>query len=276
MASRGRAFYTDGGTPVRMSGVSMDVTASKKNEEELSRAKEAAEAANRAKDEFLAILSHELRTPLTPVLAAVAILEEDPTLPPHVQRDLAMMRRNIEVEAHLIDDLLDVTTIIRGKLELNRRPVDVRASHPQDGWVTYAKAAAIAREVSARFAAGDSDEVILVYSEFVTALTQRPREVRLLPFAPPPAAGERPLPFEIEPSTEKLLEVLVPKAVEIEVYRALLENQAGEHAARMAAMESATRNTEELIGSLTLQFNRARQAAITKELVEIVSGAEAL
>ena len=70
--------------------------------------------------------------------------------------------------------------------------------------------------------------------------------------------------------------MLVPKAVEVEIYRALLENQTGEHAARMTAMESATRNTEELVDSLTLQFNRARQAAITKELVEIVSGAEAL
>jgi len=157
-----------------------------------------------------------------------------------------------------------------------RRGGEVRATHPLDTWVTYAQAAGIARDVSARYAAGECDEVILVYSEFVTALTQRPREVRLLPFAPPEAAGERPLPFEIEPSPEKLLEALVPKAVEVEVYRALLENQAGEHAARMAAMESATRNTEELIAKLTLQFNRARQAAITKELVEIVSGAEAL
>ena len=69
---------------------------------------------------------------------------------------------------------------------------------------------------------------------------------------------------------------LVPKAVEVAVFRALLENQSGEHAARMAAMESATRNTEDLIDSLTMQFNRARQAAITKELVEIVSGAEAV
>ncbi len=70
--------------------------------------------------------------------------------------------------------------------------------------------------------------------------------------------------------------MLVPKAVEVTIYRALLENQAGEHAARMAAMESATRNTEELIDKLTLQYNRARQTAITKELMEIVSGAEAL
>jgi F-type H+-transporting ATPase subunit gamma len=157
-----------------------------------------------------------------------------------------------------------------------RRRNEIRGEHPQEGWVSYARAAAMAREVSARFVAGESDEVVLVYSEFVTALTQRPRDVRLLPFAPPAAEGERPLSFEIEPSPARLLDVLVPKAVEVEVFRALLENQAGEHAARMAAMESATRNTEEMISKLTLQFNRARQAAITKELMEIVSGAEAL
>ena len=127
MASRGRAFYAADGTPVRMSGVSMDVTASKQNEEELSRAKEAAEAANKAKDNFLAILSHELRTPLTPVLAAVALLEDDQNIPPHVLREIEMIRRNIEVEARLIDDLLDVTGIVRGKLQLKRQVVDVRS-----------------------------------------------------------------------------------------------------------------------------------------------------
>lgn len=126
MASRGRAFYDGKGKPVRMSGVSMDVTGSKQIEQDLSNAKEAAEAANKAKDNFLAILSHELRTPLTPVLATVAMLESDRTVPPHVFRELELIRRNIEVEARLIDDLLDVTGIIRGKLELNRQAVDVR------------------------------------------------------------------------------------------------------------------------------------------------------
>jgi F-type H+-transporting ATPase subunit gamma len=157
-----------------------------------------------------------------------------------------------------------------------RRAAELGSVHLLDGWVSYPKAAAIARELAGRYVAGESDEVLLVYNEFVNAMTQRPRDVRLLPFAPPAQTGELSLPFEIEPSPEKLLEVLVPKAVETEVYRALLENQSGEHAARMAAMESATRNTEELISSLTLKFNRARQAAITKELMEIVSGAEAL
>ena len=157
------------------------------------------------------------------------------------------------------------------------RPNELGADYPQEGWVQYGQAVEIAARVSERYEAGEIDEVVLVYSEFVTTMTQRPRHVRLLPFAAGDAEedGEA-LPFEIEPSPEGLLKVLVPRAVEVEIYRALLENQAGEHAARMTAMESATRNTEEMIDALTLQFNRARQAAITKELVEIVSGAEAL
>jgi len=158
------------------------------------------------------------------------------------------------------------------------QPQRLRDDHPQAGWVDYGQAADIARAVAARFEAGETDEVVLVYSEFVSPLTQTPREVRLLPFAAAEGeAGEdEALPYEIEPNAHALLAQLVPRAVEVEIYRALLENQAGEHAARMAAMEAATRNTEELIESLTLQYNRARQAAITKELVEIVSGAEAL
>ena len=149
--------------------------------------------------------------------------------------------------------------------------------YPQESWVQYGQAVAIARRVSERFESGEVDEVVLVFSEFVNAMTQTPRDVRLLPFSAPGSdEDEEALPYEIEPDPEALLKVLVPRAVEVEVYRALLENQAGEHAARMAAMESATRNTEELIDSLTLQYNRARQAAITRELVEIVSGAEAV
>jgi len=150
--------------------------------------------------------------------------------------------------------------------------------YPQQGWVPFGQAVDIARRVSQRYLDGEVDEVVLVYSEFVSPMTQTPRDVRLLPVARgvgDAAEGEN-LPFEIEPDPETLLRTLVPRAVEVEIYRALLENQAGEHAARMAAMEAATRNTEELIETLTLQFNRARQAAITRELVEIVSGAEAL
>jgi len=157
-----------------------------------------------------------------------------------------------------------------------RRPKQRRSRHAYDGWASYENAVALASELSERFTSGAVDEVLLVFSEFVSAMTQTPRNVRLLPATPEAAASAEPLPVEIEPSSEKLLALLVPKALEVEIFSAMLENQAGEHAARMASMESATRNTEEIISRLTLQFNRARQAAITKELVEIVSGAEAL
>jgi signal transduction histidine kinase/ActR/RegA family two-component response regulator len=97
------------------------------SEERLRLALEAAEAANKEKDQFLAIVSHELRTPLTPALAAAAMLEGDPTISPQMRKDLSVIRRNIEVEARLIDDLLDITRIVRGKLELRRQVVDVRS-----------------------------------------------------------------------------------------------------------------------------------------------------
>ena len=129
---------------------------------------------------------------------------------------------------------------------------------------------------------GEVDGVEVVFNEFVSALTQTPQRVRLLPLVPEFSRlrsyepQEERQPYEFEPDPKRVLDVLVPLALEYSVFRPLLENQAGEHAARMTAMESATRNTEELIRSLNLQFNRARQAAITRELVEIVSGAEAL
>jgi F-type H+-transporting ATPase subunit gamma len=159
---------------------------------------------------------------------------------------------------------------------IRRRRSQMSERHVFEGWTSYAQAEKLAAALSERFVSGAADEILLVYSEFRSALTQTPRSSRLLPATPEAAAASQSSPVEIEPSPEKLIAVLVPKAIEVEIFQALLENQSGEHAARMAAMESATRNTEELIASLTLDFNRARQAAITKELVEIVSGAEAL
>lgn len=164
-----------------------------------------------------------------------------------------------------------------GEYFRRRRPGQIGETYAGLGTVRYDQAVRIAGDLARRYTTGETDEVVLVYSEFVSTLNQTPRAVTLLPCQ---AATDEPipehLPFEIEPDAATLLGVLVPKALEVEIFRALLENQAGEHAARMAAMESATRNTEEMIGSLTLKFNRARQAAITRELVEIISGAEAL
>ena len=162
-----------------------------------------------------------------------------------------------------------------------RRASQIRFEAPIGGDVRYDKAADVARGLARRYAAGELDEVVLIYSQFVSTLTQTPVVRSLLPFTPPKAglvavSEKQVLPFEIEPDPAALLASLVPKAVEVEVFRALLENQAGEHAARMTAMEAATKNTKELIEKLTLQYNRARQAGITRELVEIVTGAQAL
>jgi len=163
---------------------------------------------------------------------------------------------------------------------VRRRARQITHRSPINGDVTYQQAADVARELARRYEAGELDEVILVFSEFVSTMTQTPMASQLLPFTPPEVDGESAADdssaYEIEPDPETLLAALVTKAVEIELFRALLENQAGEHAARMTAMEAATKNTEELIENLTLKYNRARQAAITGELVEIVTGAQAL
>jgi F-type H+-transporting ATPase subunit gamma len=159
-----------------------------------------------------------------------------------------------------------------------RRPDRITLDEPTGPQISYPQAARYAGGLIRAFEAGEVDEVWLVFNRFVTAMTQKPDKLQLLPIAPAgdssqAAAGE---PYSIEPNAQRLLATLAPKAVEVEIFQALLESQAGEHAARMTAMESATKNTEELIDKLTLEFNRARQAAITRELVEIVTGAQAL
>jgi F-type H+-transporting ATPase subunit gamma len=154
-----------------------------------------------------------------------------------------------------------------------RRPKKIDAAK-LFGVASYDTAAATASHLAKRYLAGEIDAAEIVYSEFASALSQTPRLVRLLP--PRIVKTEDAVPFEAEPHLGKLLTLLVPKTLEVAIYRALLESEAGEHAARMTAMEAATRNGEEMIGNLTLRFNRARQAAITRELVEIITGAEAL
>jgi CheY-like chemotaxis protein len=115
----------DQGNPVHSVGVATDVTASRLAADELRMLKESAESANRAKDHFLAVLSHELRTPLTPVLATVQEVLRDRRLTSEIRERLNLIQRNVELEARLIDDLLDVTRITRGKMELHRSEVDV-------------------------------------------------------------------------------------------------------------------------------------------------------
>lgn len=113
------------GTVVGASKIARDITEQRAIAAALREAKEAAEAANRSKDQFLAVLSHELRTPLTPALMMVSALEQDPALPVEVRRDMSVVRRNIELETKLIDDLLDISRITSGKLKLHLQPVDL-------------------------------------------------------------------------------------------------------------------------------------------------------
>ena len=128
VSEKGRAILDDKGHAVRFIGTILDITESKTAAIALQRAKIAAEEANRAKDQFLAMLSHELRTPLTPVLMSIASMRRDPSLSDASRNDLEMLQRNIELEALLIDDLLDLTRIAHGKFELHQEAVDVHAS----------------------------------------------------------------------------------------------------------------------------------------------------
>ena len=145
-------------------------------------------------------------------------------------------------------------------------------------------AQALASELTAtltkQFLDGEFDSLVLVYNEFKSAISQIVKIDPLLPLtglAQKAHEGERNfIDFEYEPSRAAILETILPLYIEVELYRVLLEAIASEFGARMSAMDSATRNAKEMIGSLTLEYNRARQAAITKELMEIIGGAEAL
>ncbi|MBA2431648.1 MAG: PAS domain S-box protein [Chthoniobacterales bacterium] len=128
LAERGRVVLDEEGKATRFIGTFLDITERKNAELALQQAKHQAEAANRAKDQFLAMLSHELRTPLTPVLMTIASLRRQPDLKEELRRDLEVLQRNVELEALLIDDLLDLTRIAHGKLELHSDAVDIHAS----------------------------------------------------------------------------------------------------------------------------------------------------
>ena len=138
-------------------------------------------------------------------------------------------------------------------------------------------AAAIAEKLINRFVDGETDAVYLLYSHFRSALSQVPTLEKILPVAlSENQEAEQLTEYHYEPGAEELLSSLLPKITEIKIQRALLEATASEHGARMTAMDSATTNASKMMGSLTLQMNRARQASITRELMEIVGTAEAL
>ncbi|HVA13246.1 MAG TPA: F0F1 ATP synthase subunit gamma [Stellaceae bacterium] len=144
--------------------------------------------------------------------------------------------------------------------------------------LTFENARDIADRVLGRFAAGEFDACTIVYNRFQSAMTQIVTRQALIPFAPPEIAAPSPNQgvYEFEPDEEDILAELLPRNLAIQIYTALLENAASEQGARMTAMDNATRNAGDMIDALNMTYNRSRQAAITKELIEIISGAEAL
>jgi len=146
--------------------------------------------------------------------------------------------------------------------------------------IGYADAEAIGRKVIAMFDKGEFDVCTLFYSEFKSVIAQVPTALQLIP-----ASAETPAQqsgaataaiYDYEPDAGAILDDLIPRNISVQIFRALLENVAGEMGAKMSAMDNATRNAGEMINKLTLNYNRQRQAQITKELIEIISGAEAL
>ena len=166
----------------------------------------------------------------------------------------------------------------KGKEYLKRRDYELRKEWTGiSGHLNYSHAAMVAQEIIENYDKAEVDEVYLIYNEFKSAIAQAVIAEKILPIEPPEAVTGGGLgDYIYEPSPEALLDTLLPKHVEFQVYRALRESEASELGARMSAMDSASTNAREMIGKLTLKYNKARQAAITKELMEIIGGAEAL
>ena len=146
---------------------------------------------------------------------------------------------------------------------------------------TFEGAASVSNKVTTMFENGEFDVCTVYYNKFVSALTQVVTPLQLIPFAVPEgeeaeAAGGASAVYEFEPEEDKILAALLPKNLSTQVFRAMLESFASEQGARMTAMDNATRNAGDMINKLSITYNRSRQAQITKELIEIISGAEAL
>lgn len=168
----------------------------------------------------------------------------------------------------------------KGREQLKRDHEDKFVGHVDLGEIRrvgYADAHAVAGDIIARFEAGEFDVATVFYNAFETVISQIPTEKQVIPASYEPGAEAGADAFrDYEPSEEDILDDLLPRGVAVRVFEGLLENAASEQGARMSAMDSATRNAGEMIDRLTIEFNRSRQAVITNELIEIISGAEAL
>lgn len=172
----------------------------------------------------------------------------------------------------------------KGRDQLRRDYADLFVKHVDLSGlkrVDYATAQGVATDILAMFEAGEFDVATLFFNQFESVISQIPTAQQLIPAnfetdAPDPDEDGASVPYEYEPEEDAILADLLPRAIATQIFTGLLENAASEQGARMSAMDNATRNAGDLIDKLTLEYNRSRQAAITKELIEIISGAEAL
>ena len=168
----------------------------------------------------------------------------------------------------------------KGRDYFKKRDVPITESHVQVyGKIDMAFVNQMTRQLTDRFLNDELDEVYMMYTRFVSMARQEVMVVKLLPVEPPQVdeqEGAAQSEYLCEPSAEELMIDLLPKHISVQIYNAFLQNEVSEHAARMAAMDNATKNCKELIQNLTLAYNKARQAAITAELMDIVGGAEAI
>ena len=162
---------------------------------------------------------------------------------------------------------------------LTRGKMNVISSHNQvfDG-LSFDKVAPVAERIMQGYTTGEFDKVVVVYNRFKNAAVQIPTEEQFLPVLPPTTtdAKSASIDYIFEPNKEEIVRELIPKSLKIQLYKAVLDSHAAEHGARMTAMNKATDNAKELLKELRLSYNKARQAAITNEILEIVGGAEAL
>ncbi|WP_372603352.1 F0F1 ATP synthase subunit gamma [Actibacterium sp.] len=167
----------------------------------------------------------------------------------------------------------------KGREQLRRDFADLFVGHVDLSEVKrlgYANALDIAKDVLIRFDAGEFDVATVFYNQFQSVISQIPTALQIIPASYEAAEGAENNLYDYEPSEEGILADLLPRGVATQIFTALLENGASEQGARMSAMDNATRNAGEMIDKLTIEFNRSRQAVITNELIEIISGAEAL
>ena len=183
----------------------------------------------------------------------------------------------IYLDEHRDRDISILAVGRKGRDYFVRRPVKIIGEHINIfGRLEFSQAQPIAQRIIELYTQEKVDSVDFIYNEFKSIMTQRVMVERYLPIKPiAPAQGESLIDYIYEQPAQEIFNSLLPRYVEIEVYRALLESQAAELAAKMTAMDAATNNAKDIIDSLTLYMNRVRQAAITREIIEVVSGAAA-